>query len=82
MGVLFNLLSWAVSLYGLALFVRFVMQWFDKDGTNNLNTALKPYTEPVMEPLRKYLVLGGIDFSAVGASFLITLAFNIIVSVL
>jgi uncharacterized protein YggT (Ycf19 family) len=58
------------------------MQWIDKDGTNNFNAALKPYTEPVMEPFRKYLVLGGIDFSAIGVSFLITIAFNILLSVL
>lgn len=47
------------------------MQWIDKDGTNQLNSALKPLTEPVMAPLRSRVTVNGIDFSALVVSFLL-----------
>ena len=67
MSILFML----IGIYQIVLFIRFIMQWFDKDGTNQLNAALKPLTEPVMDPLRPHVVLSGIDFSALVVSLLL-----------
>ena len=62
---------WIINIYQILLFVRFIMQWIDKDGTNQINTALKPLTEPFMDPLRPHVVLSGIDFSALVVSFIL-----------
>lgn len=67
MSILFML----INLYQIVLFIRFIMQWIDKDGTNQINTALKPLTEPVMDPLRPHVVLSGIDFSALVVSLIL-----------
>jgi uncharacterized protein YggT (Ycf19 family) len=54
------------------------MQWIDKDGTNQVNSALKPLTEPVMDPLRPHVVLNGIDFSALVVSIILQIIVVII----
>jgi len=67
-----------VWIYSIALFIRFIMQWIDKDGTNQINTSLKPLTEPLLAPVRPKVTFSGIDFSAVVVSFIINVIFNIL----
>lgn len=68
-----------VNIYSIVLFIRFIMQWIDKDGTNQINTALKPITEPVLAPIRDKVTFNGIDLSPVVVSLIINLIINIIV---
>jgi uncharacterized protein YggT (Ycf19 family) len=56
------------------------MQWIDKDGTNQINTALKPMTEPVLAPIRDKVTFSGIDFSPIVVSIVISIVFNVLVS--
>jgi uncharacterized protein YggT (Ycf19 family) len=74
MSILFLL----INIYQVVLFIRFIMQWIDKDGTNQVNSALKPLTEPVMDPLRPHVVLNGIDFSALVVSIILLIIVVII----
>jgi uncharacterized protein YggT (Ycf19 family) len=74
MSILFLL----INIYQVVLFIRFIMQWIDKDGTNQVNSALKPLTEPVMDPLRPHVVLNGIDFSALVVSIILQIIVVII----
>ena len=52
-----------IQAYQFVLFIRFVMQWIDKDGTNSINNALKPVTEPVLAPIRDKVTFHNIDLS-------------------
>jgi len=63
-----------IWLYELVLFIRFIMQWVDKDGTNSLNAALKPITEPVLAPIRDKVTFNNIDLSPL----IVSLVLNII----
>ncbi len=72
------ILALVAQLYSFVLFIRFIMQWIDKDGTNQINTALKPMTEPLLEPVRSKTMFNGIDLSPIVVGILI----NIVVSVL
>lgn len=74
------IVSMLVSLYSIVLFIRFLMQWIDKDGTNQINTALKPMTEPVLAPIRDKVTFSGIDFSPIVVSIVISIVFNVLVS--
>jgi len=65
-------------IYACILFIRFIMQWIDKDGTNQINAALKPMTEPLLVPVRPQTIFGGIDLSPI----IVSLIINILVSVL
>jgi len=58
-----GIISTIIWLYEIALFIRFIMQWVDKYNTNNLNTALKQITEPVLTPIRDKVTFNNIDFS-------------------
>ena len=52
-----------IQAYQFVLFIRFIMQWIDKDGTNSINNALKPITEPVLAPIRDKVTFNNIDLS-------------------
>jgi uncharacterized protein YggT (Ycf19 family) len=52
-----------IQAYQFVLFIRFIMQWIDKDGTNSINIALKPITEPVLAPIRDKVTFNNIDLS-------------------
>lgn len=76
------IVSTLVSLYSFVLFIRFLMQWIDKDGTNQINTALKPMTEPVLAPIRDKVTVSGIDFSPIVVSIVLSIVLNVLVSFL
>ena len=81
MGI-FGILGTVVSVYQFVLFIRFIMQWIDKDGTNSLNTALKPLTEPVLAPIRDKVTFNNIDLSPLVVSLGLSLILSILTSIL
>ncbi|MCX6015386.1 MAG: YggT family protein [Chloroflexales bacterium] len=68
-----GIISTIISVYQFVLFIRFIMQWIDKDGTNSINNALKPVTEPVLTPIRAKVTFNNIDFSALIVSILLSI---------
>lgn len=77
-----GIIGTVVWVYQLLLFVRFIMQWIDKDGTNNLNTALKPLTEPVLAPIRDKVTFNNIDLSPLVVSLALSLILSVLTSIL
>jgi YggT family protein len=73
-----GIIGLVISIYQFLLFIRFIMQWIDKDGTNSINTALKPLTEPVLAPIRDKVTFNNIDLSPL----VVSLALSVIASVL
>jgi uncharacterized protein YggT (Ycf19 family) len=78
MGIIATVI-WA---YQLVLFIRFIMQWVDKDGTNSVNTALKPLTEPVLAPIRDKVTFNNIDLSPLVVSVILSIIASLLSSVL
>jgi uncharacterized protein YggT (Ycf19 family) len=78
MGIIATVI-WA---YQLVLFIRFIMQWVDKDGTNSVNTALKPITEPVLAPIRDKVTFNNIDLSPLVVSVILSIIASLLSSVL
>ena len=78
MGIIATVI-WA---YQLVLFIRFIIQWVDKDGTNSLNTALKPLTEPVLAPIRDKVTFNNIDLSPLVVSVILSIIASLLSSVL
>jgi uncharacterized protein YggT (Ycf19 family) len=70
-----------IQAYQLVLFVRFIMQWVDKDGTNSINIALKPVTEPILAPIRDKVTFNNIDLSPLVVSVGLSIVAIIISSV-
>ncbi len=58
-----GIIATVIQAYQFVLFIRFIMQWIDKDGTNSINIALKPITEPVLAPIRDKVTFNNIDLS-------------------
>jgi uncharacterized protein YggT (Ycf19 family) len=58
------------------------MQWVDKDGTNSVNTALKPLTEPVLAPIRDKVTFNNIDLSPLVVSVILSIIAWLLSSVL
>lgn len=77
-----GIIGLVISVYQLLLFVRFIMQWIDKDGTNSINNALKPLTEPVLVPIRSKLTFNNIDLSPLVVSLGLSLIVSVLTSVL
>ncbi len=75
------ILATLVNIYSIVLFIRFIMQWIDKDGTNQINTSLKPLTEPLLAPLRPKVTFSGIDFSPIVVSIIINLVVSILANI-
>jgi uncharacterized protein YggT (Ycf19 family) len=70
-----------IQAYQFVLFVRFIMQWVDKDGTNSINIALKPVTEPILAPIRDKVTFNNIDLSPLVVSVGLSIVAIIISSV-
>ncbi len=77
-----GIIGTVIWVYQLLLFIRFIMQWIDKDGTNNINTALKPITEPVLAPIRPKVTFNNIDLSPLVVSVILTIIASLLQSVL
>ncbi|MCE2851421.1 MAG: YggT family protein [Roseiflexaceae bacterium] len=72
------ILALVAQIYSFVLFIRFIMQWIDKDGTNQINAALKPMTEPLLQPIRPNTTLSGIDLSPIVVSLIINIAVSVL----
>jgi YggT family protein len=62
----FALLSAALRLYSLLIFVRAIGSFFIRDWSHGVPRVLWDFTEPVLAPVRRILPpMAGLDFSAV-----------------
>lgn len=77
-----GIIATVIWVYQLVLFIRFIMQWVDKDGTNSVNTALKPVTEPVLAPIRPNVTYNNIDLSPLVVSVILSIIAWLLSSVL
>jgi uncharacterized protein YggT (Ycf19 family) len=77
-----GIIGTVIWVYQLVLFIRFIMQWVDKDGTNSINTALKPVTEPVLAPIRDKVTFNNIDLSPLVVSVILSIIASLLSSVL
>jgi uncharacterized protein YggT (Ycf19 family) len=77
-----GIIATVIWVYQLVLFIRFIMQWVDKDGTNSVNTALKPLTEPVLAPIRDKVTFNNIDLSPLIVSVILSIIASLLSSVL
>jgi len=60
------LISTLFSLYILALMLRFLLQWVGADPRNPISQVLIRVTQPVLQPLRRYLpAIGGADTASI-----------------
>ena len=58
-----KILDLIVSIGYLLFIVRAIISWVEVDDTNQFVQMLYKVTEPVLEPVRRYLPGGMIDFS-------------------
>jgi uncharacterized protein YggT (Ycf19 family) len=77
-----GIIGTVIWVYQLVLFIRFIMQWVDKDGTNSLNAALKPVTEPVLAPIRDKVTFNNIDLSPLVVSVVLSIIASLLSNVL
>jgi YggT family protein len=77
-----GIIATVIQVYQFVLFIRFVMQWIDKDGTNSINNALKPVTEPVLAPIRPMVTFNNIDLSPLVVSVILSIIAWLLASVL
>jgi uncharacterized protein YggT (Ycf19 family) len=76
------ILAFVAQIYSFVLFIRFVMQWIDTDGTHQINAALKPMTEPLLEPIRPHAMFGGIDVAPIIVILIINIALSVLAMVI
>jgi uncharacterized protein YggT (Ycf19 family) len=77
-----GIIGTVIWVYQLLLFIRFIMQWVDKDGTNSINNALKPITEPVLAPIRDKVTFNNMDLSPLVVSVILSIIAWLLASVL
>jgi YggT family protein len=51
------------TLLIIAIFIRAILSWFSIDPRNPLIAALDAVTEPILEPIRRFMPRLGIDLS-------------------
>lgn len=55
-----------IGLYELILFIRIVLTWIPHDSEHPASQFLFKVTEPVLEPVRRYIPpMGGLDASPI-----------------
>lgn len=65
-------LSLLITLLIIAIFVRAILSWFNMDPRNPLIEALNAVTEPILEPIRRFMPHLGIDLSPMIAIILLS----------
>lgn len=55
MRLIYTLLSWALSLYELALLVYVILSWV-RPAANRWTELLRSIVEPVLRPIRRFLM--------------------------
>ena len=64
MLLLIVLLSWAIRIFVLLVFIRVILSWLSPYPTNSFSRFFWRVTEPVLAPIRRSLpLMGGIDLS-------------------
>ena len=64
MLLLIVLLSWAIRIFVLLVFIRVILSWLSPYPTNSFSRFFWRVTEPVLAPIRRSLpFMGGIDLS-------------------
>ncbi|MCH8288399.1 MAG: YggT family protein [Candidatus Marinimicrobia bacterium] len=58
-----KILDLVISIGYIVFIVRAIISWVEVDDSNQFVQMLYKVTEPVLEPVRKYLPSGMIDFS-------------------
>lgn len=73
LSALATVLDYALSLYMIVIIVRALISWVSPDPYNPIVRFLYAITEPVLEPIRRFLPFTsvGIDFSPVVVFFII-----------
>ena len=57
-------LSWAIRIFVLLVFIRVILSWLSPYPTNSFSRFFWTVTEPVLRPIRRSLPFtGGIDLS-------------------
>jgi YggT family protein len=67
------------SLLVIAIFIRAILSWFNMDPRNPLIQALNTITEPILEPIRRFMPNLGIDLSPLIAIIVLEVIANIVV---
>lgn len=72
-----------IQLYLVLIFVRILLSWFQTaEWAGNIISFLAPVTDPYLNIFRSFIPpLGGIDFSAILAIFVLQLIPRILVSI-
>lgn len=72
-----------IQLYLILIFVRILLSWFQTaEWAGNIISFLAPVTDPYLNIFRSFIPpLGGIDFSAILAIFVLQLIPRILVSI-
>lgn len=64
MGLVVNLILWAVQIYSWVIIVYILMSWFPNARDTTFGRFLSSLAEPFLEPFRRIIPpLGMIDFS-------------------
>ncbi|MBF6600489.1 MAG: YggT family protein [Dehalococcoidia bacterium] len=63
-----------------AIFIRALLSWFSIDPRNPLIEALNAVTEPILEPIRRFMPNLGLDLSPLIAIIVLEVVANIVVS--
>jgi YggT family protein len=71
-GIVRLVLGWAFDAFYIAIIVRVISSWFQFNQFGPFVRWSFTVTEPVLRPLRKFLVFGVIDFSPIGAWLLLS----------
>ncbi len=62
-----------------AIFIRALLSWFSIDPRNPLIEALNAITEPILEPIRRFMPNLGLDLSPLIAIIVLEVIANIVV---
>jgi YggT family protein len=81
-GVLVRLIDAVVTLYSFVVIARAFLPLIGADTYNPIVRFIYDITEPVLAPLRRFMVFGMWDFSPLGALILLTLLRQILVGLL
>ena len=73
-GVIIALLR----IYQLAILIQVVVSWIAVDRTHPLFHFIESITEPVLAPIRRFAVLGGLDLSPLVVLLLLQLIISLI----
>ena len=76
-----NPLLWLLDGFTLLIVARVVMSWLVQDDQNPIVRAVSGVVDPVLKPLQRYLVFGGLDLSPIAVIFAIQLLQRVILSI-